>query len=210
MKAAFDSLSPSYWKTNAFVKETITNYRVEKIKHIYETLLGAFSEIKKIKPGFQIIVTALDNLGSPELREQFGIDMQGIIELQKQFGFTLQVEDRKQNGPATRTDISIWEQYSRLVDSSKLMLDLNILTFRKKETVIPFPTLIQTGTESFNLIRSASLGASRLTIYSEASVNPQDLSFFANALSSDVRYHFTESGISVQAPNYSYCAFQKK
>ena len=70
------------------------------------------------------------------------------------------------------------KQYSRLVDSSKLMLDLNILSFRNKEAIIPFPTLIQTGTESFDLIRAASLGAPRLTIYSEASVNPQDLSSF--------------------------------
>jgi hypothetical protein len=78
------------------------------------------------------------------------------------------------------------------------MLDLNILTFRKKEAIIPFPTLIQTGTESFQLIRAASLGAPRLTIYSEASVNPQDLSFFANALANDVHYEFTESGIRVE------------
>jgi len=81
------------------------------------------------------------------------------------------------------------------------MLDLNILSFRNKDAVIPFPTLIQTGTESFQLIRSASLGAPRFTIYSESSVNPQDLSLFSNALASDVHYHFTESGISVQTPS---------
>jgi hypothetical protein len=201
LKAAFDSLSPSYWKTNAAVKETIVNYRVQKVKSIYETLLGAFLEITKTKPGFQIIVTALDNFGTPLLREQFGIDMHSILELQKRLGFTLQVEDpeSKWSGDPRRY-IDIGKQYGKLVDSSKLMLDLNILSFRKKDASIPFPTLIQTGTESFHLIRAASLGAPRLTIYSEASVNPQDLSSFSNALSSEVHYHFTEAGISADAP----------
>ena len=199
LKAAFESLSPSYWKTNTQVLETIVNYRVQKIKSIYETLLGAFSEFVITKPGFQIIVTALDNFGSPELREQFGIDMNSIIELQKRYGFTLQVEDPQSKWSGNpRRYITLGKQYSNLVDSSKLMLDLNILSFRKKDAILPFPTLIQTGTESFDLIRAASLGTPRLTIYSEASVNPQDLSFFSNALASDVHYRFTESGIAVQ------------
>jgi hypothetical protein len=201
LKAAFDSLSPSYWKTNATVKETIVNYRVQKVKSTYETLLGAFFNIAKAKPGFQIIVTALDNFGSPVLREQFGIDMHSILDLQKRFGFTLQVEDpeSKWSGDPRRY-IDMGKQYGKLVDSSKLMLDLNILSFRKKDASIPFPTLIQTGTESFHLVRAASLGAPRLTIYSEASVNPQDLSSFSNALSSEVQYHFTETGMSADAP----------
>jgi hypothetical protein len=171
------------------------------VKNIYETFLTSFSEIAKTKPGFQIIVTAIDNFGSPELREQHGIDMHSIIELQKRFGFTLQVEDpeSKWSGDPRRY-IDLGKQYGKFVEPTKLMLDLNILGFRKKEAVIPFPTLIQTGTESFHLIRSASIGAPRLTIYSEASVNPQDLSFFANALSSDVHYRFTESGIDVETP----------
>jgi len=199
LKAAFDSLSTSFWKTNAAVKNTIINYRVQKIRNVYEILLNAFSDLAKTKPGFQIIVTAFDNFGSPELREQFGVDMRSVLDLQKQYGFTLQVEDPQSKWSLDpRRYIDMGKQYSKLIDSSKLMLDLNILNFRNKDAVIPFPTLIQTGTESFQLIRSASLGAPRFTIYSESSVNPQDLSLFSNALASDVHYHFTESGISVQ------------
>jgi uncharacterized protein YdaL len=204
LKAVFDSLSPSYWKTNIEVKEAIVNYRVQKLKSVYEILLNTFNKIAKVKPGFQIIVTALDNFGSPELREQFGIDMHSIIDLQKRFGFTLQVEDPQSKWSSDpRRYIEIGKQYSQLVDSSQLMLDLNILSFRNKDAIIPFPTLIQTGTESFQLIRAASLGASRLTIYSESSVNPQDLSLFSYALASEVHYHFTESGITTDAP-YSF------
>ncbi len=204
LKAAFDSLSPSYWKTNAEVKNAIIHYRIQKLQEIHETLLSMFSEIANTKPGFQIIVTALDNLGSPELREQFGVDMHSILNLQKRYKFTLQVEDpqaRWSSDPLRY--IEMGKQYSQLIDSSKLMLDLNILNFRNKDAIIPFPTLIQTGTESFHLIRAASLGASRFTIYSEASVNPQDLSMFSYALASNVHYHFTESGITTAAP-YSF------
>jgi hypothetical protein len=204
LNAAFDSLSGSFWKTNANVKDAIVHYRIRKLRGVYETLLTAFGEITQSKPGFQIIVTALDNFGSPELREQFGIDMQSILELQRQFGFTLQVEDpqSKWSGDPYRY-VEIGKQFGRLVDSTKLMLDLNILTFRNKDAIIPFPTLIQTGLESFHLIRAASLGASRLTIYSEASVNPQDLSMLTYALASSVRYRFIESGLATSSP-YSF------
>ena len=199
LKAAFDSLSPSYWKTNAAVKNTIINYRVQKLQSVYEILLNAFSSIAKTKPGFQIIVTAFDTYGSPELREQLGADVHNILDLQKKYGFTLQVEDPQSKWSTDpRRYIDIGKLYSKLIDSSKVMLDLNILGFRNKDVVIPFPTLIQTGTESFQLVRSASLGAPRLTIYSESSVNAQDLSLFSNALSSDVHYRITESGLNVQ------------
>jgi len=201
LKAAFDSLSPSYWKTNAAVKNTIINYRVQKIQSVYELLLTTISNIATTKPGFQVIVTAFDTYGSPELREQFGADVHSVLSLQKRYGFTLQIEDPQSKWSTDpRRYIDIGKHYSKLLDSSKLMLDLNILTFRDKDAVIPFPTLIQTGTESFQLIRSASLGAPRLTVYSESSVNPQDLSLFSNALASDVHYRYTESGISVQTP----------
>jgi hypothetical protein len=83
------------------------------------------------------------------------------------------------------------------------MLDLNILEFRNKDAISPFPTLIQTGTESFQLVRAASLGSLRLTIYSESSVNQQDLGLFRYALASDVYYRFTESGLTTTAP-YSF------
>ncbi len=204
LKAAFDSLSPSYWKTDNIVKEAIVNYRVQKLKSVYEIFLHTFDTIAKTKPGFQIIVTAIDNFGSPELREQLGIDMHSILDLQKQFGFTLQVEDPQSKWSTNpRRYIEIGKYYSQFVDTSKLMLDLNILSFRNKGSIIPFPTLIQTGTESFQLIRAASLGAPRLTIYSESSVNPQDLSLFSCALASEIHYRFTESGMTINAP-YSF------
>jgi hypothetical protein len=83
------------------------------------------------------------------------------------------------------------------------MLDLNILSFRKPDRITPFPTLIQTGTESFHLVKSASLGSPRVLIYSEGSANAQDLLFFPYALASDVLYRYTADGYTVTSP-YSF------
>jgi uncharacterized protein YdaL len=202
LKSIFDPHSPFYWKTNPAVKAAIVEYRVGVIKEVYERLLTAFADAAMKKAGFQIIVTALDNYGSPELREFIGVDMDQLLDLQKKFGFVLQVEDPEHLWSTSPTRyLSIGKQYAdRIGDRGKILLDLNILAFRKPDVVTPFPTLIPTGTESFELIHAASLGAPRLTIYSEASANPQDLRFFSYALASEVMYRHEGNGYEVESP----------
>jgi hypothetical protein len=96
------------------------------------------------------------------------------------------------------------KKYEQLIgDKKNLLLDLNILSFRKKEEVTPFPTLIQTGTECFWLINAASLGAPRSTIYAESSVNPQDMLFLSNAFAAGVEYNYINGGYEVKSP-YSF------
>ncbi|MBI5463854.1 MAG: polysaccharide deacetylase family protein [Ignavibacteriales bacterium] len=198
----FDPESPFYWKSNPTVHEVVVNYRIRKLHEVYERLLSSIYRIAATKPGFQVIVTAMDSFGSPELREQLGVDMNDVLGLQKKYGFVLQVEDphsRWSTDPLRYE--AIGKQYAELLgDRSKLMLDLNIYTFREKEKVLPFPTLIQTGTESFLLVRSAAIGAPRLTIYSEQSVNPQDMTFLPYTLAHDVQYAESDDGWMVQSP----------
>lgn len=201
LTSIFDQNSPSYWKTNPAIQSALVEYRIGKLDEVYERLMREFYDLAKSRPGFQVIVTAMDSYGSPELREQIGVDMNHILALQKRYGFHLQVEDPER---LWSTDplryIRIGKMYEQLIgDRSKLLLDLNILTFRKKSDIIPFPTLIQTGTESFLLVNAASVGAPRYTFYSEETVNPQDLAFFANAASHGVRYERTDAGYSFQA-----------
>ncbi|MCX8009774.1 MAG: hypothetical protein N3A61_01350, partial [Ignavibacteria bacterium] len=92
---------------------------------------------------------------------------------------------------------------SELMDKSKLLLDLNILAFRQKEKVTQFPTLIQTGIESYELVRSASIGAPRIVIYAESSINPQDFVFLPHSLASSVSYTPIDNGYEVNSP-YSF------
>lgn len=183
LRSIFDPRSGNFWKANRGVRETVVKYRVDKLTGVYEQLLDAFARIAPRRPGFQIIVTAMDSYGSPELREQIAVDMKEILRLQKRYGFLLQVEDPER---LWSTDplryIAIGNNYKQmLADSSKCLLDLNILSFRRPDQVTPFPTMMPRGTEAFLLVNAASVGAHRATIYAESSVHPQDMQFLANA-----------------------------
>jgi uncharacterized protein YdaL len=205
LTSIFDPASPSFWKTNPSVQTTLTEYRIAKLDEVYEKLLRDFADVAVRKPGFQVIVTAMDSYGAPEIRENLGVDMNHILALQKRYGFILQVEDAERlwsTNPLRYIDIG--RRYARLVsDSSKLMLDLNILDLttstRKKGALIPFPTTIQTGTESFQLVHAATAGASRFTFYAEETVNGQDLPFFANAMAHGIEYRRDNNGYTIKA-----------
>ncbi len=198
----FDPASEFYWKNRSDIKKSIIEYRVNRLRKVYEKILNAIVPLEKEKNGFQVIITAMDELGSPELREYLGVDMSTILQLQKKYGFLLQVEDPEKawsTSPLRYVDMG--KKYSSLTgDASKVLLDLNILSFRKKEIVTPFPTSIQTGAESFDLIDAAARGSNRFTIYSESSVNPQDMSFFANASAAAVNLRSIESGFESVSP----------
>jgi hypothetical protein len=207
MKQVFDSTSDYYWKKNADAKEDVVNYRVEKITEFHEKFLKLFSDFAKTKNGFGVIVTFYDTYFSPELKEHTGVSSDNIIDLQKEYGCMLQPED-----PQTKwsTDPTRYEELGkfyakRMSHPSKLLLDLNIFSFRKRDEVPPpqFPTLIQTGIESYHLINSSSKGAPRFTVYSEGSCNPQDLSMFSYSSSGQVKYRYTENGYQVNSP-YSF------
>lgn len=200
--ALFDAQSEHFWKTNHGAASDMVEYRVRTLDRVYRAMLDMIRSIAARKEGFAVIVTAMDSFGSPDLREYHGVDMAGILALQKEYGFLLQVEDPEQLWSTDpRRYVAIGERYATLLgDRAKLLLDLNILSFRKPESVTPFPTLIQTGTESFLLVHSASLGAPRMTIYSESSVNPQDMMFLPYALAADVRYRHLGNGYTIASP----------
>jgi len=202
LQSVLDAASPRYWKTDPAAAEAVTEFRVSALEHVYRRLLPMMRDVARARPGFEIIVTAMDSYDAPELKGYFGVDMHSVLRLQKEFGFALQVEDPERlwsTDPARYE--SIGASYASLLgDTSKLLLDLNILTFRKPEKITRFPTLIQTGTESFELIRAAAAGAPRMTVYSEGSINPQDMMFLPYALAAGTRYRPTSSGYEVHTP----------
>jgi uncharacterized protein YdaL len=202
LPSVLDPKSDRYWKVDRNAAASVTEFRVKTLEHVYRVLLAMIQEIAGGKPGFAVIVTAMDSFGSPELREYIGVDMKNILALQKEFGFLLQVEDPEHLWSTDpRRYIAIGNEYAQfLEDRTKLLLDLNIGSFRKPEAITPFPTLIQTGTESYLLVQAASLGAQRLTIYSESSINPQDFLFLPYALASEVRYRSTDEGYTISSP----------
>lgn len=201
----FNPNSKYFWQNNQYVKKSIIEYRINKLNEIYELLLTKFSEHAKSVPGFQIIVTSMDSYGSPELKEYIAVDMEHILRLQKKYNFSINIQDPQHHwstDPLRYKEIG--NSYTALLgEKTKLLLDLNIMSFRREDEITPFPTLIQTGTESFHLVRSASLGASRVVIYSESSVNPQDMIFLPYALASEVKYKHIDNGYEFDSP-YSF------
>jgi uncharacterized protein YdaL len=202
LTSIFDHNSPTYWKTNPAAKTDVVEFRIAKLHEAYSAFLDMFAEITKERPGFEVIVTAMDSYGSPELREWIGVDMTSILGLQHQYGFSLSVEDPEHLWSTTPLRYSgIGKRYAQLVsDSTKLLLDLNIGSFRKPEVITEFPTTIQTGTESFQMVRSSADGAPRTVIYSEATANPQDLIFFPFASAEGATVERTSDGYDIVAP----------
>ncbi|MBL0173828.1 MAG: DUF2334 domain-containing protein [Ignavibacteria bacterium] len=177
-----DPGSPRFWKRNPSGLKRFEDWRVARLVPIHDRILGIGEEIRKSRPGFDIILTSLDNLGSPELRRREGIDVESILELRKRRRFTLNVEDpaaRWSEDPARYRDIAATYR-ARL--GNDFLLDLNIGPWRTPDKPTPFPTLIQTGTEAFQLVNICAQEVDRVVIYAESSVNPQDFPLLAYAL----------------------------
>ncbi len=205
LRQAFNKNSQYYWKINSKAKNSIINYRVSKITEIHNLILESLTSFAKKRDGFGIMVTFMDTYQSPEILINHGISSDAIVKLQNKYNFLIQPEDPRDKWNTTPARyVNFAKEYSsKIADSTKLLVDLNILSFRKTGEITPFPTLIQTGVESYQMINSASKGAPRFTIYSEGSCNPQDLFFFSYASSSMVKYEYTENGYDVSSP-YSF------
>jgi hypothetical protein len=80
------------------------------------------------------------------------------------------------------------------------MVDINILSFRDEKKPTAFPTLVQTGVESYHLVHSAALSADRFSVYSESSVRPQDLRMMSYAASARARMDHIPGGWKITTP----------
>jgi hypothetical protein len=169
---------------------------------LHDKFLASLTEIKNNKSDFHIIVTAMDNISVPELRQTLGMEVRDIINLKRKYPFTLQVED-----PASlwstdpRRYLNIWNRYQALLgQADEMMLDLNILSFRGTAKTI-FPTAIQTGIECYQLVNVVSSVTDRSAIYSEATVNPQDFKLLPYAASAQVKMNRIDGGWEVESPH---------
>lgn len=197
-----DPVSEYYWKKNRGAWKLFENYRVDALVRFHEEFLKTIREVQVDKPHLDVVVTAMDNVGNPELRTNHGVDVKRVIDLRNRYRFTLQVED-----PETEwtKDPRRYEQIARkyraiMSPGSALMLDLNILQFRDEKKPTMFPTLIQTGIESYEMVHSAALGADRFSIYSESSIRPQDLRMMSFAASARATLRQIPGGWKLDTP----------
>ncbi len=143
LASIFNPQSLYYWKSNPDIKNAIVEYRVHRLKEVYETFLSVIAEYAKSRPGFSMLVTAMDSHGSPELREYLGVDMGIILGLQKKYQFALQVEDPEHLWSTSPLRyIEIGKRYKPLVeDSTKLYLGSEHRTVPQKGSRDSFPDI---------------------------------------------------------------------
>jgi uncharacterized protein YdaL len=197
----FDPASPMYWKNNAAAWKKFEDYRVDVVVSIHRRLLALAHELRRDKPGFGVLVTMLDQIGTPELRRSQGVDMRRIIALKKEYDFRLVVEDpmsRWSEDPRRYHEIA--DQYRALLGDD-FLLDVNILRFRSEEQPTPFPTLVQSGIEAFHLYRASSSETERTLVYAESSINPQDLPYLGFASTGKAVIRHTPNGYVVTSPH---------
>lgn len=195
-------LAPSarrYWKRAPEAWKRVEDYRVEIAASMHARLLALADGIRAHRRGFDVVVTALDNLGNPELRRTQGVDIESILALRHSHEFLLVVEDplsRWSDAPERYRDIAA--RYAAF--GHAVGLDLNILAFRSAQQPTQFPTLVQTGTEAFELLAIASRAAPRVVTYAESSINPQDLPLLGHAAASVVDIVQRPGGLRLHAP----------
>ena len=198
----FDAGSPLFWKQNHKALNRFERYRAQTVARLHEEFLRMIDSVRAGKSRFDVVVTAFDDLGSPELRSYFGSDVRTLLKLQKQYTFTLQIEDPQSrwSGDPRRYE-RIGRRYKALVPKNRtVMLDLNILEFRGPDRPNPFPTRIQTGTECYQMVSTAAASADRFTIYSESTLRADDLPLLPFAASAPATVHRVRNGWRVASP----------
>ena len=197
----FEPGSPRFWRRDPAALAAFTRYRVAKLVELHDALLSLVDSVAAARPGFQAVVTVLDSLSAPELTSYLGVDARRVAALRTRHRFELQVEDPQSMwSDDPRRYQALAARYAGLADTGSFALDLNILSFRGENVVTPFPTRIQTGTESSWLLASAALGAPRVAIYSESSINQQDLAFLPSAYAARTRVERIADGWAIRTP----------
>ncbi|HLX12443.1 MAG TPA: DUF2334 domain-containing protein, partial [Bacteroidota bacterium] len=198
----FDSLSQYYWKKNPAAWKQFEDYRVETIVRLHGSLLSLIDSVKIDKPYLDVILTTMDNIGSPELRPNLGVDAKRLATLSRTHKFTMQIEDpESQWSFDPRRYTKLGRRYAALFgDTLPFMIDLNIYQLRNENKPTQFPTLVQTGIESYHLIRSSAKEVDRFTIYSEGTVRPQDIRMFGFAASAPASIKHTGGGWQIDSP----------
>jgi uncharacterized protein YdaL len=197
----FNTSSPYYWKKNPSALQQFEDYRVDRGIDMHRSLLMLAHDVRQERPGFAILVTMLDNLGSPSLRASQGVDMKRLIALRKELPFTLIVEDpmaRWSEDPRRYQEIAA--TYRELLGND-FMLDVNILSFRSEEQPTMFPTLVQSGVEAFALYHTSSSEVLRTVVYAESSINPQDFPLLSFASTGMVSMRHIPGGYEIHSPH---------
>jgi hypothetical protein len=192
--------SSFYWKRNAREWNKFVEYRIGLEKALNERFLQLFSGFRNsFIPSLDLIITYVDNIYDPSMREAVGADVNEIFGLLDKHDFTLVLEDPGtvwHLGPRRYEQLA--ETYSKLTrNTNRLGIDINIVDRDAKA----YPTEKQTGAEFLELFYYAGSHFQTVMAYAEQTMQPQDAALVSCALAAGTRGELVNGGIRIHSPN---------
>ena len=175
----FDSASPRHLSRNPEALRAFLDYRARLAARLQREWLAELDSLRSIRPHLDLVLTYVDDRFDTRMREAIGADAAALLPLLDKHAFTFLVEDPAtvwHLGPQRYAEIA--RRYAELTPRlDRLGVDINIV--ERYQDV--YPTKQQTGTELFQLVRSAAQSFARVALYFESSLLPPDLPLLAAA-----------------------------
>jgi hypothetical protein len=196
----FKPKSALYWKRAPLEWKKFVEYRIKLETKLNERFLQACSQLRRsIRPSLDLMVTYVDNIYDPSMREAVGADVTEMFALLDKYDFTLVLED-----PGTvwslgpRRYAQLAATYATLTrNTHRLGIDINIVE-RDEGTR---PTLKQTGSEFLELFYYAGSRFKTVMAYAEQTMLSQDAELLSCSLASGARGEMEKTGIRISSPN---------
>jgi hypothetical protein len=174
------------------------DFRASLAARLQEEWLGRLTQLKKTKPQLDLVLTHIDDRFDASMRDKLGADAPRLLASAQERGVTFLVEDPAtiwHLGPERYTEIA--KRYAPLTKRADLLaIDLNIV--ERYQDV--YPVKQQTGTELFQLVRSASDSFARVALYFENSIVPADWPLLAASAAPVRKAKWTGPNLELDSP----------
>lgn len=175
----WDLASPRHYSRSASSLIQFLTYRAALAQTMQQEWIAILEEIRKQQPHLDLVLTHVDNLLDPEMRERIGADAKALLPLLEKHDLTFLIED-----PATVWNLgperylTLAQKYAAVTPrTDRLAIDINVV--ERYQDV--YPTKQQTGAELFREVHLAARAFSRVALYFESSILKPDWPLLAYA-----------------------------
>lgn len=193
----YDRKSAHFYTKSASSLRKFLEFRASLAAKLQEEWLGRLTLLKKKKPQLDLVLTHIDDRFDASMRDKLGADAPRLLASAQERGVTFLVEDPAtiwHLGPERYTEIA--SRYAPLTKRKDLLaIDLNIV--ERYQDI--YPVKQQTGTELFQLVRSAADSFNRVALYFENSILPVDWPLLAAAAAPVRRAEWTGANLELES-----------
>ena len=200
-KLLFDSASEYYWKRNPDAALAFDRFREDLIVELHRKFLEYLYSLKREhRLDWEVVVTTIDHLLSPDVGRATGINTLRLAELARRTPFTLQIEDPQALWPLGPDRYTrILEAYAGVTEQMPLVLDINVVPYRDM-SLSQAPTAQPSGLELYQLARAAGSGQTRVAFYSEASLYEVDFPMLPFVMAIEASEQITDRAWTIESP----------